>query len=288
MLELTFDQIPKDTAWSIERSFSVADRARRDVRCLHLRRLLDRHHARQLRAGAPGHHGRPLLRATVFRNAKKGWAAGRRAGRGSRAARALFRRRGRGHQSGARPLPYGVIGRHTHVEEAAVVDNSIIWPNGWIGREAQITGSILGRNCHIGRNAIVEDGAVSATRPSSRITASYEHQSIDFQGIRCSRPLPVRGERGGGAADRARFRRYLQAKRIGVSRDMRLSSPSVATSVIDGARSQGADVVDYGMNGTDMMYYVVARDGLDGGAQITASHNPNTTASRWCAARRFP
>jgi phosphomannomutase len=70
------------------------------------------------------------------------------------------------------------------------------------------------------------------------------------------------------------FVAYLQAKRIAVSRDMRVSSPSVAAAFIEGARAQGADVVDYGMMGTDMMYYAVARDGLDGGAQITASHNP--------------
>ena len=70
------------------------------------------------------------------------------------------------------------------------------------------------------------------------------------------------------------FVAYLNAKRIAVSRDMRLSSPSVAAAFIDGAREQGADVVDYGMLGTDMMYYAVARDGHDGGAQITASHNP--------------
>jgi len=44
--------------------------------------------------------------------------------------------------------------------------------------------------------------------------------------------------------------------------------------LIDGARPQGADVVDYGMLATDMMYYAVARDGHDGGAQITASHSP--------------
>src|SRR5690349_5404096 len=67
---------------------------------------------------------------------------------------------------------------------------------------------------------------------------------------------------------------YLKAKRIGVSRDMRVSSPGIAAAFIEGARAQGADVVDYGMMGTDMMYYAVARDGLDGGAQITASHNP--------------
>jgi phosphomannomutase len=70
------------------------------------------------------------------------------------------------------------------------------------------------------------------------------------------------------------FVAYLQAGRIAVSRDMRLSSPSVAKAFIEGATEQGADVVDYGMMGTDMMYFAVARDRLDGGAQITASHNP--------------
>ncbi len=70
------------------------------------------------------------------------------------------------------------------------------------------------------------------------------------------------------------FVAYLGATRIAVSRDMRLSSPSVAAAFSDGAREQGADVVDYGMLGTDMMYFAVARDGHDGGAQITASHNP--------------
>ncbi|HEY2435109.1 MAG TPA: phosphomannomutase/phosphoglucomutase [Vicinamibacterales bacterium] len=70
------------------------------------------------------------------------------------------------------------------------------------------------------------------------------------------------------------FVAYLHAKRIAVSRDMRLSSPSIAAAFIEGARQQGADVVDYGMMGTDMLYFAVARDGHDGGVQITASHNP--------------
>src|SRR5215510_3697148 len=70
------------------------------------------------------------------------------------------------------------------------------------------------------------------------------------------------------------FVAYLKAKRIGVSRDMRVSSPALADAFIEGARRQGADVVDYGMMGTDMLYFAVSRDGLDGGAQITASHNP--------------
>ena len=70
------------------------------------------------------------------------------------------------------------------------------------------------------------------------------------------------------------FVAYLDARRIAVGRDMRVSAPEIAGAFIDGALAQGADVVDYGMVGTDMLYYGVARDDFDGGAEITASHNP--------------
>ena len=63
------------------------------------------------------------------------------------------------------------------------------------------------------------------------------------------------------------------ATRIAVSRDMRVSSPSLAAAFIDGARFQGADVVDFGMMATDMLYFAVVRGQFDGGVQITASHN---------------
>ena len=67
---------------------------------------------------------------------------------------------------------------------------------------------------------------------------------------------------------------FLKARRIGVGRDMRLSSPSLSAAFIEGAREQGADIVDFGMISTDMLYYGVATADVDGGAQITASHNP--------------
>jgi len=70
------------------------------------------------------------------------------------------------------------------------------------------------------------------------------------------------------------FVTYLPATKIGVSRDMRLSSPAIAAAFIEGARTQGCDVIDFGMMATDMLYYAVASAGLQGGAQITASHNP--------------
>ena len=70
------------------------------------------------------------------------------------------------------------------------------------------------------------------------------------------------------------FVTYLKAKRVGVSRDMRVSSPALAAAFIEGATLQGADVVDYGMMATDMLYFASVTDTLEGGAQITASHNP--------------
>ena len=70
------------------------------------------------------------------------------------------------------------------------------------------------------------------------------------------------------------FIAYLKAKQVGVSRDMRVSSPTIASAFIEGALEQGADVVDYGMLGTDLLYFAVVRDNLEGGAQVTASHNP--------------
>jgi phosphomannomutase len=67
---------------------------------------------------------------------------------------------------------------------------------------------------------------------------------------------------------------YLGAKKIAVGRDMRASSPEIAAGFIKGARSQGAEVVDVGTVGTDVLYYAVASADLEGGAIITASHNP--------------
>ena len=44
-------------------------------------------------------------------------------------------------KAGTKVLPYSVIGRQTHVDEGAPIDGAIIWPNGWIGREATVRGA---------------------------------------------------------------------------------------------------------------------------------------------------
>jgi phosphomannomutase len=62
--------------------------------------------------------------------------------------------------------------------------------------------------------------------------------------------------------------------RVGLGRDMRLSAPSMAAGLRDGMIVGGATVVDAGMVATEMLYYLVGSRQLDGGAMVTASHNP--------------
>jgi phosphomannomutase len=66
----------------------------------------------------------------------------------------------------------------------------------------------------------------------------------------------------------------FEPKAIAVGRDMRLSSPAMAAAAIRGAADGGADVRDLGMVGTEMLYFAVGSLGLDGGIEVTASHNP--------------
>ena len=62
--------------------------------------------------------------------------------------------------------------------------------------------------------------------------------------------------------------------RVGLGRDMRLSAPSMAEAYARGIADEGADVLDVGMVGTEMLYWTVGSRGLDGGLMCTASHNP--------------
>jgi phosphomannomutase len=62
--------------------------------------------------------------------------------------------------------------------------------------------------------------------------------------------------------------------RLGLGRDMRLTAPEMAHSYRDGMVAEGASVIDAGMVGTEMLYYLVGARDLDGGLMCTASHNP--------------
>ena len=80
-------------------------------------------------------------------------------------------------------------------------------------------------------------------------------------------------EEGAYAIGRA-YVEHFEPRTIAVGRDMRLSAPTMAAAVMEGAADGGADVRDLGMVGTEMVDYAVGDLGLEGGICVTASHNP--------------
>jgi phosphomannomutase len=70
------------------------------------------------------------------------------------------------------------------------------------------------------------------------------------------------------------YTEHFEPRSVAVGRDMRLSSPSVQAAVTEGVADAGADVVELGLVGTEMLYHAVAELSLDGGICVTASHNP--------------
>ncbi|HKG36608.1 MAG TPA: phosphomannomutase/phosphoglucomutase, partial [Solirubrobacterales bacterium] len=59
-----------------------------------------------------------------------------------------------------------------------------------------------------------------------------------------------------------------------LGRDMRLTAPAMAAEVAAGLVAEGVHVLDAGMVATEMLYHLVGSRDLDGGAMVTASHNP--------------
>lgn len=59
-----------------------------------------------------------------------------------------------------------VIGNGVHIEEKAIIENSVVWAHTRISNSAQLKNAIVGRSCFIGKNAIVNDGAVLGDKTS--------------------------------------------------------------------------------------------------------------------------
>jgi NDP-sugar pyrophosphorylase family protein len=59
-------------------------------------------------------------------------------------------------KSGATIGAYSVIGRGALIEESADLQDTIVWPNSRIGQNAVVHGPIIGRSCHIGRDAVLK------------------------------------------------------------------------------------------------------------------------------------
>ncbi|MEO8091337.1 MAG: phosphomannomutase/phosphoglucomutase [bacterium] len=62
--------------------------------------------------------------------------------------------------------------------------------------------------------------------------------------------------------------------RVGLGRDMRLQAPEMSGRLREGLVEEGCHVLDAGLVATEMLYFLVGSRKLDGGAMVTASHNP--------------
>jgi NDP-sugar pyrophosphorylase family protein len=162
----TFDRIPKDTPWSIERSFfpSLIERGETFVAYVYRGYWID--------IGTPEKYmqvhrdimdGRyKAYRAAPFgSNGAVAWVSPEaRIEEGATVDGPCFVDEGTVVKAGARIGAYSVIGRKCHIEEHAMIEQAIVWANTRVSQEAVVRRSIVGRHCHVGRSAAVEDGVV--------------------------------------------------------------------------------------------------------------------------------
>jgi phosphomannomutase len=70
------------------------------------------------------------------------------------------------------------------------------------------------------------------------------------------------------------YAEVIRPEKVVVGHDIRLSSPSIKAALAEGLMSQGVDVYDIGLCGTEEIYFATHHAGMDGGIAVTASHNP--------------
>ena len=156
----TFDRIPKDIPWSIERSFfpSLIERHETFVAYVNRGYWID--------IGTPQKYvqaHRDIMdgryRAAPFVDtAGRAWVSPQaRIEEGVTLEGPCFVDAGSVVKTGASIGPYTVVGRQCYIEEHVVVDRSIIWANTRVCQDAVVSRSILGRHCHVGRSATVDD-----------------------------------------------------------------------------------------------------------------------------------
>ena len=98
--------------------------------------------------------------------------------------------------------------------------------------------------------------------------------------LSCFKAYDVRGKLGDELNEDIAYRigrayaQYLGAKRVVVGCDIRLTSESLKMALAKGLMDAGVDVIDIGMTGTEEIYFAAFNLDVDGGIEVTASHNP--------------
>ncbi|MGL1933047.1 MAG: phosphomannomutase CpsG [Desulfotalea sp.] len=98
--------------------------------------------------------------------------------------------------------------------------------------------------------------------------------------LTCFTAYDIRGRLGEELNDDIVYRigrayaEQLKPKKVVVGGDVRLTSESLKQSLAKGLQDAGCDVLDIGMVGTEEIYFATKYLGVDGGVEVTASHNP--------------
>jgi len=115
------------------------------------------------------------------------------------------------------------------------------------------------------------DEDISRKSVKAETAGVYEKvfKAYDVRGLYPGEINEQMSEQIGGA-----IARFLNAKTMVVSRDMRLSGEKLSRALIQGILTAGSDVIDCGLLSTDANYFAIATLEASGGVQVTASHNP--------------
>jgi NDP-sugar pyrophosphorylase family protein len=159
----TFDRIPKDVPWSIERSFfpSFIERGETFLASIYRDYWID--------IGTPDKYmqvhrdimdGRYTMPPFNGRTGIVWVAPTARVEEGAHLDGPVFVDEHSLVRAGARVGPHTVLGRNTQVHEQATISGSIVWADSEIGREAHVTDAIIGRSCRIGRNADIRNAVL--------------------------------------------------------------------------------------------------------------------------------
>lgn len=98
--------------------------------------------------------------------------------------------------------------------------------------------------------------------------------------LTCFKAYDIRGQLGSELTVDIAYRigramgEYLSPKTVVVGGDVRLTSEELKNAAAEGLMDAGVDVIDIGMTGTEEIYFATKYLGLDGGIEVTASHNP--------------
>ena len=96
----------------------------------------------------------------------------------------------------------------------------------------------------------------------------------------CFKAYDIRGQLGVELNEDIAYRigrayaQFLDAKQVVIGGDIRLSTESLKQALSRGLIDSGVDVLDLGMTGTEEIYFASFHLDVDGGIEVTASHNP--------------